>query len=358
MRWLFVTRHAYPPERQGGSERSTHELALALRERGHRPAVLAGTERRARTHARRWIAAARRRDPCPAELDLGYPVFRALDPSRAAPELAGRIGADVAVVQAGAPLATARPLLESGCPTVVYLRNAELQSLGGEVRAHPRLLFLANSRFVAARFRAAFGIEPAAIPPLVRAGDYRVQSRRRNATFVGPVRRKGVETAFALAQRRPDVPFRFVESWPLSRRELRRLARRARALGNVELRRSTGDMRGVYRDAKLLLVPSVWEEAWGRVVTEAQLSGIPVLASDRGGLPESVGPGGILVPADADLADWEKALSALWDDEDHYDRLARAALEHARRPEIQPEALVGRLVAEVAAFVSRAGDVD
>ena len=63
-----------------------------------------------------------------------------------------------------------------------------------------------------------------------------------------------------------------------------------------------------YAQARILLVPSVWEEAWGRVVTEAQLSGIPVLASAIGGLPESVGPGGILVPPGSDVEVWDAHL--------------------------------------------------
>src|SRR5262249_21620774 len=63
------------------------------------------------------------------------------------------------------------------------------------------------------------------------------------------------------------------------------------------LRERTDDMRTVYCDTRILLVPSQWEdETWGRVVSEAQLSGIPVITSDRGGLPESVGPGGIVLP--------------------------------------------------------------
>jgi glycosyltransferase involved in cell wall biosynthesis len=72
-------------------------------------------------------------------------------------------------------------------------------------------------------------------------------------------------------------------------------------------------MRRIYQSARIVLVPSILNEAWARVVTEAQISGIPILASDRGGLPESVGPGGILVDPDADISDWEKALSRLWD---------------------------------------------
>ncbi len=63
-------------------------------------------------------------------------------------------------------------------------------------------------------------------------------------------------------------------------------------------------MKQVYRSAKLILMPSMWEEAWGRVATEAQFSGIPVIASNRGGLPESVGPGGVLLDPDGPLEPW------------------------------------------------------
>ena len=99
-------------------------------------------------------------------------------------------------------------------------------------------------------------------------------------------------------------------------------------------------MRAVYRRARLLLAPSPWEEAWCRVVTEAQFSGIPALASDRGGLPESVGPGGLLVPADAPHDAWLTALGRMWDDPDQLDALSAAARRHAARPEIRPESII------------------
>jgi glycosyltransferase involved in cell wall biosynthesis len=46
-------------------------------------------------------------------------------------------------------------------------------------------------------------------------------------------------------------------------------------------------MDDVWKEVKVLLVPSLWFEAWGMVVVEAQLRGIPVLSSTSGGLPEA-----------------------------------------------------------------------
>jgi glycosyltransferase involved in cell wall biosynthesis len=49
----------------------------------------------------------------------------------------------------------------------------------------------------------------------------------------------------------------------------------------------------IYRNSRLLLVPSVAPEASARVVAEALINGIPVLASERGGLPENCAGGGL-----------------------------------------------------------------
>ncbi|MCB2200023.1 glycosyltransferase family 4 protein [bacterium] len=46
-----------------------------------------------------------------------------------------------------------------------------------------------------------------------------------------------------------------------------------------------------YNRVDLLVVPSIWFEAFGRIVIEAQASGVPVLCSDRGGVSELVEDG-------------------------------------------------------------------
>ena len=200
-----------------------------------------------------------------------------------------------------------------------------------------------------------FGIRPYVIPPFVDQEKYRVATNRRKVVFIGLVPEKGVELAFQLAEKRSDIPFEFVESWPINRADFFDFERRANRLGNVTVRRRVADMRSIYGMAKILLVPSVCEEAWGRICTEAQCSGVPVLASNTGGLPESVGPGGLLVDVHAPLTEWLVALSTLWDDTAAYLRLSEAALMHSRRKEIQFSYVVEELLRLLVAHVSFCG---
>jgi glycosyltransferase involved in cell wall biosynthesis len=62
--------------------------------------------------------------------------------------------------------------------------------------------------------------------------------------------------------------------------------------------------------AAVVLAPSRWEEPCPYSVLEGLAAGVPVLASDRGGLPELVGEDAVLPASDA--AAWARALSELW----------------------------------------------
>jgi glycosyltransferase involved in cell wall biosynthesis len=87
-----------------------------------------------------------------------------------------------------------------------------------------------------------------------------------------------------------------------------------------------GELR---RQAAAVLVPSRCEEACPYAVLDAYADGVPVLASDRGGLPELVLPGAAL-PADDQTA-WAEALAALWSASSRErDELGERVLAHAR----------------------------
>lgn len=334
LRVLFVTNHKHLPELRGGMEVNTHELSLALLQRGAAVGVLCGLAGVGLTGL--WARLRRKalRNPCPVDYSLGYPTWRSYDPIPHVASVVHAFRPDAVVVQGGAgfvPLVT--ECLKMEAPVICYLHTQDRLLLDDIEGAH-RLVFIANSSFTSLFHpeKLFAGI----IRPIIRPEAYRTTTDRSSAIFINPGPHKGVGIVLSLAEARPDVRFTFV---------VNRLAERRRdapwhALPNVHVAGPVTDMRNVYRHGKLLLAPSQWVETWGRVATEVHFSGIPVLASNRGGLPESVGPGGICLPPDAPVACWIRAFSEIWDDPDRYRQMSQAALEYSRRAEISPDVIV------------------
>jgi glycosyltransferase involved in cell wall biosynthesis len=217
---------------------------------------------------------------------LGFPVYRAWSPAMAVPAFAARMRPDVAVVQCHDSVPIARAFREAGVPVVLYFRNVEMNELGGDPSTVGAAGFIANSRFTAGVFRQSFGIDATVIPPTIEAARFRVKSDRSTVVFINPVPEKGLDRAIEIAAQCPDIPFLFVESWTLSPDAVSSLRARIAPYRNITLNGARIDVRDVYARARFLLAPSLWREAWGRVASEVQCSGLPVIGSDRGGLPE------------------------------------------------------------------------
>jgi glycosyltransferase involved in cell wall biosynthesis len=126
---------------------------------------------------------------------------------------------------------------------------------------------------------------------------------------------------------------------------------RRRANGRVEFTgpRTGSELDRTYAAADLLVLPS-HAETYGMVITEALARGVPVIATDVGGVSEALGDGGLLVPA-GDAAALGTALQRWLGDAELRGRLRRAARE--RRASLRGWPATASVLAGVLAGAAR-----
>ncbi len=165
------------------------------------------------------------------------------------------------------------------------------------------------SSFLAGWARRRYGRAADVVPPIVDPARCRVRSGpRTHVTLLNPCPEKGLLFFLRLAEQAlvklPRARFLAVEG-RLTLAQLRQIGFDPAAFPNVEWMANQPDVRRVYRRTRVLLFPSLWPEVFGMGVVEAQLNGIPVLASRRGGLPEAVSGGAPLLEVPrASTRDW------------------------------------------------------
>lgn len=353
MRILFVTTRPYLPQKVGGAESSTHDLIDALSKRGVNCTVLC---RLSPSYDSLYISNRIRnkvfRQSFPFDRVMGYPVFRTWDIKEAIFSTCKSFKPDVAVLIPCDGLAEgiSADLLEAGVPSVLYLHDVEFGELG-----NPKNMALcgivANSKFTSRSFNAFFGFSaPPVVHNIFERKNYVTKSSQEYVTFINPVPVKGLPLMLELVRKNPDIPFLFVEGWPLDNREKIDLLLELKSLKNVKWLNRVLDMRRIYSKTCILLVPSTWCEAWGRVVSEAHISSIPVIASNIGGLPEAVGPGGVLVPP-GDVEAWSQTLRDMWENSEKRNEFSKLACEYSIRPELNAEYIAERFEGLVSSFI-------
>lgn len=102
--------------------------------------------------------------------------------------------------------------------------------------------------------------------------------------------------------------------------------------GNTELigYRTGNEFASLVRNADIFCCPSIWNDPFPMSLLEALASGLPVVASKTGGIPEQLAyGGGILVPPD-DKEALATALQQLLEDTSYRQRLSGEALQASR----------------------------
>lgn len=373
LRILLAHNSPYYPA-YGGGDKSNRLLVEALAERGHLCRVVARLGSFGDREHAEYVADLRARDVTILSSGGGVVVFRfnaveihvltGHEGLRAyfSEQLRG-FEPDIVITSTDDP---AQLMLLAGlehrASRVVYLARATLAVPFGPDSAFPNAAarnilaradgFVGVSQYVADYLRKFGEIDAVHVPiSLMEAGPRPPALGRLQNEFiviVNPCAVKGIEIFLALADRMPEVQFAAVPTWGTTAEDRRALEARP----NVTVLPPVDDINRLFNRTRVLLVPSLWAEARSRIVVEAMLRGIPVIASQVGGIPEAKLNVPYLLPVTPieryrheldehmvpvaevppqDIEPWERTLRQLLDDPAHYEEISRASREAALR---------------------------
>jgi glycosyltransferase involved in cell wall biosynthesis len=196
-------------------------------------------------------------------------------------------------------------------------------------------------------------------PPIEWSNVIAPTESRAFVTFVHPAPHKGLllfaRLADMLGSRRPDIPMLVIQSG--------QSGGALNAIPGIDFSKYPQIMAApsvpapadYFALTRILLVPSVWEEPFGRVAAEAMINAIPPIVSNRGSLPQVIGGdfstegGGRVVPlpdwltvktcrlpSEEEVQPWFDAVCELWDDPTLYQRVATRARQIAAERYSEP----------------------
>jgi len=200
------------------------------------------------------------------------------------------------------------------------------------------------SPYLAEHYRRTIGLRSTPLEPAIEWDDVEApEEMRRFVTFVNPAPHKGsllfARLADMLGTRRPDIPILVVQSASS--------AGVLNAIPGLDFGKypqimaapATPRAADFFALTRILLVPSVFAEPFGRIAVEALINGIPPLVSNRGALPETVGAGGIVLPlpdwltpesrelpTEEEAQPWFDMVCSLSDDANQYQAASKSAL--------------------------------
>ncbi len=345
---LFATGRPFYPALLGGAARSAHRLLVRLAElHGWRcrvicprvPSLVLPVE------GDHTCFGVRRIENKPGETTLhcGMPVSFVEDwATRYTEELETRTP-DIVVTQMEHASKIARQARAANVAAVLLVRDDEFDAQDVASAAYAGTVLISNSKFIANLVERGTGSTSSYAYPIVERRFDVARMTPSSITMINTNILKGIETFLGVAAQMRACRFLLVESPKISPVRRSALHERLLHLPHVELYPHVSDPNVIYARTRLLLVPSIRREAFARVVVEAQQSGIPVLASDIGGLPESVGKGGYMIADHKNPVAWVRMIDRILDDSLEYERLSRLAQENADRLDFQEDVNVERI---------------
>lgn len=155
----------------------------------------------------------------------------------------------------------------------------------------PQFKVLCISLFLARKLKERYQLEAVTVRPIMNLVRFRLNKKDRDCiTLINNHPHKGLliflnlvthfkARKFLLVAKPNSKPIENLDAYP-----------------NLEVLTWQEAVETVYKRTRILLFPSLCEEAFGRVAVEAQNLGIPVIANDVGGIREAMNGAGYLIP--------------------------------------------------------------
>lgn len=264
-------------------------------------------------------------------------------------------------------------------PSAAYLCNGNYKSV---MWCKDVDLIITDTMATSKMYESGFGFKPIPVGKFINPTQFVAEKMtRKHLLFINPSYEKGAAVvallAILLEEKRPDIIFEIVESrgnWQHIVRDVRKSLGKSndKDLKNVILTPNTDDMRTVYANAKMLLVPSLWYESGARVIAEALLNGIPTIVTNRGGNEELAGGAGFVLKLPQDcyeppfrrvpkvevIGPLVEKIEQVFDDQAYYDKLVRQAYERGNTLH-NIETNTDRLIQAFTPLINKqAGDLD
>jgi len=212
----------------------------------------------------------------------------------------------------------------------IYYKKPTRHSIG---RAE---LVLTNSIFMQRRVQEAFKVNSEIIYPPINLQDYAGITHEEEARvgFIKPEERKGLGILVEIAKQMPDVKFICFGRKPPGYDSLEK------QLPNIEFRGWEPDPAKIFNSFKILVAPSIYPEAFGRMAIEAFASGIVPIVANNGGLAEAVGNRKDLIVDDVyDIKDWKEKIRLFLNDKQKYDSLVEEGRKFVSRFSVENQGL-------------------
>lgn len=288
---IFALVHLYPPMNNSGGEIMLHQILHELQSRGHKVKVMCS-------------------DPTVTEYD-GIELAK-YDPKKAS-EYAN--WSDIMFTQFDFTK-VAMQLANGHRPLVSLIHNDNTIKRYKINRANVQLL-VANSQWVKDTIATHSNI--VVVHPTIDINKYRVKPGQA-ITLINLDELKGGNTFWQLARILPEYKFIGVKGGYGDQIIY------DKDLPNVTIYENTPDINSIYKQTRILLMPSSYE-SWGRVAMEAACSGIPTICTPTPGLKESLDYAGIFVDH-GDIAGYVEAIRKL-DNKKEYSKASELAYKRA-----------------------------